>query len=174
MSINSSGCDPLYDSCITNAALSRSSDDQHWEPPHAGAGAVHPAPGEQTDGGVSTMSGEHDVPDVPDAPAYPYHGPPALQRPIESALRRVVDPEVAMSIVDVGLVYAVTIDGDRLVLLLTMTSPACPVADVIVDDIHAELARVLPAPTEIEIELVWEPPWTPERMSPQAKAFMGW
>lgn len=117
------------------------------------------------------MSGEHDA---PAAPAYPYCGPPALRQPIESALRRVVDPEVAMSIVDVGLVYAVTVDDERLLLLLTMTSPACPVADVIADDIHAELARVLPAQTEIEIELVWEPPWTPERMSPQAKAFMGW
>jgi metal-sulfur cluster biosynthetic enzyme len=104
----------------------------------------------------------------------PYSGPAALREPIEQALHRVVDPEVAMSIVDVGLVYGVAVSGDRLTLQLTMTSPACPVADVIVADVEAELAHVLPSAMAIEIDLVWEPPWGPERMSAQAKAFMGW
>jgi metal-sulfur cluster biosynthetic enzyme len=105
---------------------------------------------------------------------YPYSGPAALREPIEQALQRVVDPEVAMSIVDVGLVYGVTVSDDRLTVRLTMTSPACPVADVIVGDIEAELAHVLPGAMAVDIDLVWEPPWSPERLSAQAKAFMGW
>jgi metal-sulfur cluster biosynthetic enzyme len=67
----------------------------------------------------------------PGAAPYPYGGPSALRQPIEEALQRVVDPEVALSIVDVGLVHGITVDDERLVLQLTMTSPACPVADVI-------------------------------------------
>ena len=105
---------------------------------------------------------------------YPYSGPPGLKKPIEDALHRVVDPEVAMTIVDVGLVYGVTVTNDRLHILLTMTSAACPVADLIVDDVGAELDRVAPGDMSLDVELVWEPAWTPERMSARAKAFMGW
>jgi len=55
-----------------------------------------------------------------------------------------------------------------------MTSAACPVADLIVDDVGAELDRVAPADMSVDVELVWEPAWTTERMSARAKAFMGW
>jgi metal-sulfur cluster biosynthetic enzyme len=105
---------------------------------------------------------------------FPYEGPGALLQPIADALRRVVDPEVAMSIVDVGLVYGVTVADGKLHVLLTMTSVACPVADVIVDDVENELDRIAPADLKIQVELVWEPPWTPARMSERAKIFMGW
>jgi len=110
----------------------------------------------------------------PGASPYPYSGPEALRGPIEHALRRVVDPEVAMTIVDVGLVYGVTVDSDRLNVLLTMTSAACPVTDVIVDDVGSELDCVVPADMVVDVELAWEPPWTTDRMSDRAKAFMGW
>lgn len=105
---------------------------------------------------------------------YPYTGPEALRQPILAALHRVVDPEVAMTVVDVGLVYGVTVAEHRLHVLLTMTSAACPVADVILDDVVAELERVASPGMAVEVELVWEPPWTADRMSPRAKAFMGW
>lgn len=108
------------------------------------------------------------------APPYPYAGPEALREPVLAALHRVVDPEVAMTIVDVGLVYGVTLTPARAHVLLTMTSAACPVADVIVDDVIAELEQVLPAAMAVEVEMVWEPPWSTERMSARAKAFMGW
>ncbi|WP_326534747.1 metal-sulfur cluster assembly factor [Pseudorhodoferax sp.] len=106
--------------------------------------------------------------------AFPYEGPEALRLPIEQALRRVVDPELAMSIVDVGLVYGVTLADDVLRVHLTMTSAACPVTDLIVDEAGTELDRVVPGGVAIDVQLVWEPPWTPERMSARAKAFMGW
>lgn len=104
----------------------------------------------------------------------PYAGPEELRGPIFAALQRVVDPEVAMTIVDVGLVYGVTVAADRLEVQLTMTSAACPVADVICDDIGTELDKVVPHGMAVDIAMVWEPPWTPDRMSPRARAFMGW
>ena len=114
-----------------------------------------------------------DMPPDP-APAFPYDGPADLHEPVQRALGRVVDPEVAMSIVDVGLVYGVSVGPDTAEVRLTMTSAACPVADVIVDDIHAELERVLPAGCAVEVELCWEPPWTPAMMSARARRFMQW
>jgi metal-sulfur cluster biosynthetic enzyme len=105
---------------------------------------------------------------------YPYAGPEALRLPVLAALHRVVDPEVAMTIVDVGLVYGVTVAPERLHVLLTMTSAACPVAGVILDDTFTELEAVALPGMEVDVELVWEPPWTTERMSDSAKAFMGW
>jgi metal-sulfur cluster biosynthetic enzyme len=105
---------------------------------------------------------------------FPYEGPDALRGPIADALRRVVDPEVAMSIVDVGLIYGVTVAHGKIHLLLTMTSAACPVADVIAGDVENELDRIAPADLQIQVDLVWDPPWTPARMSERAKIFMGW
>ncbi|MBW8757767.1 MAG: metal-sulfur cluster assembly factor [Burkholderiales bacterium] len=105
---------------------------------------------------------------------FPYAGPAALKPAIEAALRRVIDPELAMSIVDVGLVYGVDVAACQARVLVTMTSAACPVVDVIIDDIWHELSRVLPGTLAIDVELVWEPPWMPARMSDRAKAVMGW
>jgi len=109
-----------------------------------------------------------------EAPPFPYAGPQDLRVPITAALSRVIDPEVAMTIVDVGLVYGVEV-GERAVRVrLTMTSAACPVADVIVDDVWHELSRVVPASFDIDVDLVWEPPWTAERMTDRARRIMGW
>ena len=105
---------------------------------------------------------------------FPYSGPEDLRQPIVDALTRVVDPEVAMSIVDVGLIYGVEVDADRVHVCLTMTSAACPVADVIIDEVETELDRVVPAALTIAVELVWEPPWSTDRMSERAKRFMRW
>jgi len=105
---------------------------------------------------------------------FPYEGPEALHPPIVAALARVVDPEVALNIVDVGLIYGVTVTDDRCRVYLTMTSAACPVTDVIIEEVWDELERVTPGLPPIEVELVWEPPWTPERMSEKARKFMGW
>ena len=110
----------------------------------------------------------------PHAVAFPYIGPEELRRPVETALRRVIDPEVAMSIVDFGLVYGVQLDDREARILVTMTSAACPVVNVIVDDIWDELGRVLPRSVALDVEVVWEPPWVPDRMSDRAKRFMGW
>ena len=105
---------------------------------------------------------------------FPYSGPDELAAPLLRALERVVDPEVAMNVVDVGLVYGVRAVEDRVEVDVTMTSAACPVADVILADIENELDRELPQPWKIMVRLVWEPPWSPARMSAGARSFMGW
>ena len=105
---------------------------------------------------------------------FPFELPEELQLPVLEALQRVVDPEVAMNIVDVGLIYGVQLVGQEIQLEITMTSAACPVADVIMDDIERELDRVLPPEYTVRTELVWDPPWTSDRMSESARNFMGW
>jgi metal-sulfur cluster biosynthetic enzyme len=106
--------------------------------------------------------------------AFPYAGPEPLRQAIGAALQRVVDPELALSIVDVGLVYRVTVTDAKVHMLLTMTSAACPVTDLIIGDIESELDRVVPQSMTIEVELTWSPPWSSDRMSEGAKRFMGW
>jgi metal-sulfur cluster biosynthetic enzyme len=105
---------------------------------------------------------------------FPYEGPPDLLPAIVTALERVIDPEVALNIVDVGLVYGVKVADGRMDVNVTMTSAACPVTDVIVEDIETELDDAMPPELKIHVELVWEPPWTPQRMSARARSFMGW
>ena len=103
---------------------------------------------------------------------FPYDGPPEWRQPIVDALTRVVDPELALSIVDVGLIYGVSVTPAQAHVRMTMTSVACPVADLILEEAETELDRVLPAEMAIHVELGWEPPWTPERMSERARRFM--
>ena len=105
---------------------------------------------------------------------FPYDGPQELAPAVLKALRRVVDPEVALNIVDVGLVYGVRVRPGEVHVDVTMTSAACPVADLILGDIVFELEQALPEGTGVEPHLVWEPPWTPEFLSPDARRFMGW
>lgn len=109
-----------------------------------------------------------------DETRFTYSGPPELLPTVARALEKVVDPEVALNIVDVGLVYDVTVADGRMDVRMTMTSAACPVTDIIVDDTENALDDALPPELKIHVELVWEPPWTPLRMSPRARAFMGW
>jgi metal-sulfur cluster biosynthetic enzyme len=92
------------------------------------------------------------------------------------ALRGVLDPEAGMNIVDLGLVYGIEApDADGGVTVrLTMTSAACPMADMIIDSVHDALAGTFGADTPLTVEMVWDPPWTPERMSGFAREHFGW
>lgn len=108
------------------------------------------------------------------AALFDYQGDDAWRDPITEALRKVVDPEVALSILDVGLVYAVTVDAGKAHVLMTMTSAACPVTDMIVEEVQMELDQILPPDLTIDVELCWDPAWTPARMSEAARRFMQW
>jgi metal-sulfur cluster biosynthetic enzyme len=105
--------------------------------------------------------------------AYPYAGPEVFRVPVFRALSRVVDPELALNIVDVGLVYGVTIADDVVRVRVTMTSPACPVTDLIIEEMEAELRKTFAGELSVEVELVWTPAWTRERLSARARRFMG-
>lgn len=100
--------------------------------------------------------------------------PKPLRDTVSAALHRVVDPELAMDIVDVGLVYGVALRDNQLHVRVTMTSAACPVTEVIVEDIERELDAVVPPELFIRVDVVWDPPWSAERMSESARSFMGW
>jgi len=103
---------------------------------------------------------------------FPYGGPDDLRRPLLAALQRVIDPEVALTIVDLGLVYGVDFDGTSAHVRMTMTSAACPVAEMIVEEVQAEVEGLLPRDGVVTVELCWEPPWTPSLMSERARRFM--
>ncbi len=93
---------------------------------------------------------------------------------IRAALRRVADPEIGANIVDLGLVYRIELAGESLLIEMTMTSPACPMGEMIVDDAYAELQRILPAAIEPDIRIVWDPPWSPSMMSEKCRLHLGW
>lgn len=99
--------------------------------------------------------------------------PEALARAWE-ALRGVDDPEVGMNIVDLGLVYGVDVDADMVVARITMTSAACPMGEDIVEEATQALRRAFPGVRVVDVDLVWDPPWTPARMSDDAREFFGW
>ena len=93
---------------------------------------------------------------------------------VTAALRSVEDPEAGMSVLDLGLVYAIEIEAGKVRVDMTMTSPACPAADYLVDEAAAAIRAIAPEGTDVDVRLVWEPPWTPERMSAEAKERFGW
>jgi metal-sulfur cluster biosynthetic enzyme len=96
------------------------------------------------------------------------------QEQVRAALRQVDDPEVGMNIVDLGLVYRVDIAPDRVRVELTMTTPACPMGELITDNARRALSAALPQHISVEIALVWDPPWTPDLMSEGARQAFGW
>ena len=90
------------------------------------------------------------------------------------ALRAVKDPELNLNIMDIGLVYDVAVsDTGGVHIKMTLTSPGCPAGAEIMEDARRVVSD-LEGVTAVEIELVWEPFWTPEKMDPRVKAFLGY
>ena len=88
-------------------------------------------------------------------------------------LRKVIDPEIGINVVDLGLVYDVNIDDNRLDVDMTMTTAACPLGAYITDQAGMLLRQFFPD-ADVNINLVWHPPWTPEMMSDTARQQLGW
>jgi metal-sulfur cluster biosynthetic enzyme len=93
---------------------------------------------------------------------------------LRDALRTVVDPEAGVNIVDLGLVYRIETQAGQVRVEMTMTSPACPMGEMIVDDVKVALRSALPSGTAVEVELVWSPPWEPAMMSDAARRHFDW
>lgn len=93
---------------------------------------------------------------------------------LREALRKVIDPENGVNIVDLGLIYDIRVESDRVLVAMTMTSPACPMGEMILDDVDRVLCAILPAGYLPELSLVWDPPWHPSRMSDTARNSFGW
>lgn len=96
------------------------------------------------------------------------------QAQIRAALMQVIDPEIGLNIVDLGLVYDIESSGAGWRIAVTMTSPACPMGQSILDDVRAVIDTSLTLGTSVDIDLVWEPPWDPSMMSEDARSALGW
>ena len=93
---------------------------------------------------------------------------------VREALRQVEDPEAGMNIVDLGLVYGIDVASDCVHVDLTMTSAACPMIEMIRDQVHDAVVAIVPAGTTVDVRLVWDPPWTPDKMNGIAREHFGW
>ena len=91
---------------------------------------------------------------------------------VVDALRAVEDPELGMDIVELGLLYDVEVEGPKVKVIHTLTSMGCPVGPMIQENID-QIARSMPDVEDVEVELTWDPPWSPEKMSDDAKFILG-
>lgn len=99
--------------------------------------------------------------------------PPPTPDMVRKALRQVKDPELGLNIIDIGLVYDVAVSTEGTVhIKMTLTSPGCPSGPEIMADARTVVEQ-LEGVEGATVELVWEPYWTPDRMDPRVKAFMG-
>ena len=91
---------------------------------------------------------------------------------VKLALRRVKDPELNLNIVDLGLIYDVFVDEALVKIDMSLTSPGCPSGPEIMGDAEKQV-RSLPGVDDVVMNLVWSPPWTPDRIEPRVRAYLG-
>lgn len=91
---------------------------------------------------------------------------------VKAALRKVKDPELNLNIVDLGLVYGITVNGATVNIDMSLTSPGCPSGPEIMTDAEQQI-RAIPGVGDVAMNLVWSPPWTPERIEPRVRAYLG-
>ncbi|MDQ6885779.1 MAG: metal-sulfur cluster assembly factor [Gemmatimonadota bacterium] len=137
--------------------------DQELGVPAGGAGA----PGQQaaTDDGM---------------PAPPADAPPGdgaaggavTEDQVKAALRKVKDPELNLNIVDLGLIYAIAVEGSRVSIDMSLTSPGCPSGPEIMTSAEEQL-RAMPGVEDVAMNLVWQPFWTPDRIEPRIRSYLG-
>ncbi len=97
----------------------------------------------------------------------------ATDTDIREALRHVIDPELGVNIVDLGLVYRVEVEGARARITMTMTTPACPLGDYLKELVTSAICRHVPGIVDLDIRIEWEPPWDPAMMSDEARRQLG-
>ena len=91
---------------------------------------------------------------------------------VKLALRRVKDPDLNLNILDLGLVYGIEVNGANVKVDMTLTSPGCPTGPEIMGNAEEEI-KSLPGVDSVEMNLVWAPFWTPEKMEPRVRAYLG-
>ena len=96
-----------------------------------------------------------------------------LKEKIMEALEEVVDPELGIDIVNLGLIYEINIDGDYAKVKMTMTSMGCPMAGTIMAGVKMTIIENVEGINHVDVDIVWNPPWTKEKMSRYAKLALG-
>ena len=98
----------------------------------------------------------------------------ALEEPIVAALKSVYDPEIPVNIYELGLIYGVTLSPENDIFVkMTLTAPGCPVAAQMPGMVRAAVEEHVPEARDVDVEIVWDPPWTPDMMSEAAKLETG-
>jgi len=87
---------------------------------------------------------------------------------VMNALRNCYDPEIPVNIVDLGLIYNIAIDNDSVKVRMTLTTMGCPAHAYLMQQVQSEVEKI-PGVKKAEVDIVWDPPWTPDKMSPEAK-----
>lgn len=98
---------------------------------------------------------------------------PMTPETVMTALKQVIDPELHFNIVDLGLVYEVRVNRPEVDVDMTLTSPACPFGPILIHDVKMTVAGLGVETDDVNIELVWDPPWGPDKMSDEAKLELG-
>jgi metal-sulfur cluster biosynthetic enzyme len=98
----------------------------------------------------------------------------ATQEEVQEAMRQVIDPELGINIVDLGLIYDIEVQDGDVHVAMTMTTPGCPLVRYIQNAAEAAIWQTVPEICSVELDLVWTPPWQPAMMSDVAKAELGW
>lgn len=88
------------------------------------------------------------------------------------AMRQIYDPEVGINIVDMGLIYSLDINGSKIEVTMTLTSPGCPAGPQILSQVDGAL-RALDGVDEVDVKVVWSPPWSPDMLSEEARDQLG-
>ncbi len=93
---------------------------------------------------------------------------------IQQVLRAVIDPEVGLNIVDLGLIYGIEIVDGEVQVHMTMTTPACPLGSYIRNAVETAVTGAFPEVSSVKVSFVWDPPWRPEMISDDARRLLGW
>ena len=116
------------------------------------------------------MTDDTALPPTDAADHVPTAGPSVDQ--VRLVLRRVKDPELNLNIVDLGLIYDIAVDGAVVQVDMSLTSPGCPSGPEIMGEAEQQL-RTVPGVTDVKMNLVWTPPWTPDRIEPRVRTYLG-
>lgn len=107
----------------------------------------------------------------PTPDALSYADPVTVDR-VKMALRKVKDPELNLNVVDLGLIYDIAVDGDNVNIDMSLTSPGCPSGPQIMGDVE-RMVKTVDGVGEVAVNLVWSPMWSPDRIEPRVRAYMG-
>lgn len=92
---------------------------------------------------------------------------------ISSCLENVIDPELGINVVDLGLIYNIHINGNKISVDMTLTTPGCPMAGMLAGSVEQAVRQAFEG-ADVEVSLIWDPPWTPDRLSEAARQQLGY
>lgn len=137
-----------------------SNPDEHTQPREQ-ARSSHSAPDEQS------AAAANDTPDD-QSPS----GDGVNEQQVKAALRKVKDPELNLNILDLGLIYTIAVEGSAVNIDMSLTSPGCPSGPEIMTNAE-QAVREIPGVTDVTVNLVWSPYWSPDRIEPRIRAYLG-